>query len=262
MIRADPRQAPSSVRRTAAHSACHAARCCAGPSGKRRSATARSKKPRRGMAPARLITSAAIIGRSEPEPRLFAGSVRDGQRTAAMYTLVGTGKLNGIDPQAWLADVIVGISDMPVSRLTELLPWNCAAPEDAVKAACPRLTPDGCVRMPARPSTVPPRQGQVFRGDRAGRPYIWPRWGPRRASRQDPELFSAPQSRVSGEPGSAQVSSRSAKQSPRATRSASNGAGCQKSGSSAAHSSICANTHFRPSVSAQCIGPPRQRGKP
>ena len=66
---------------------------------------------------------------------LFAGSERGGQRAAVMYTLIGTAKLNGIDPQAWLADVIARISDMPVSRLPELLPWNWAAPEANVKAA-------------------------------------------------------------------------------------------------------------------------------
>ena len=55
---------------------------------------------------------------------LFAGSERGGQRAAAMYTLIGTAKLNDVDPQAWLADVIARISDMPVSRLHELLPWN------------------------------------------------------------------------------------------------------------------------------------------
>lgn len=66
---------------------------------------------------------------------LFAGSERGGQRAAVMYTLIGTAKLNGIDPQAWLADVIARISDMPVSRLPELLPWNWAAPEATVKAA-------------------------------------------------------------------------------------------------------------------------------
>lgn len=55
---------------------------------------------------------------------LFAGSERGGQRAAAIYTLIGTAKLNDIDPQAWLADVIARISDTPVSRLQELLPWN------------------------------------------------------------------------------------------------------------------------------------------
>jgi len=66
---------------------------------------------------------------------LFAGSERGGHRAAVMYTLIGTAKLNGIDPQAWLADVIARISDIPVSRLPELLPWNWAAPEASVKAA-------------------------------------------------------------------------------------------------------------------------------
>lgn len=64
---------------------------------------------------------------------LFAGSERGGQRAAAMYTLIGTAKLNDVDPQAWLADVIARISDMPVSRLPELLPWNWQKP--ATRAA-------------------------------------------------------------------------------------------------------------------------------
>ena len=56
---------------------------------------------------------------------LFAGSDRGGERAAAMYTLIGTAKLNGVDPQAWLADVLRRIADHPASRLHELLPWNC-----------------------------------------------------------------------------------------------------------------------------------------
>ena len=43
-----------------------------------------------------------------------------------MYTLIGTAKLNEIDPQAWLADVLARIADHPVHRLAELLPWNWA----------------------------------------------------------------------------------------------------------------------------------------
>ena len=66
---------------------------------------------------------------------LFAGSERGGQRAAAMYSLIGTAKLNDIDPQAWLADVIARISDMPVSRLPELLPWNWSTETPQVKAA-------------------------------------------------------------------------------------------------------------------------------
>lgn len=66
---------------------------------------------------------------------LFAGSERGGHRAAFMYSLIGTAKLNGIDPQAWLADVITRISDLPVSRLPELLPWNWKPARTQVKAA-------------------------------------------------------------------------------------------------------------------------------
>jgi transposase len=55
---------------------------------------------------------------------LFAGSDRGGERAAAMYTLIATAKLNNINPQAWLADVLDRIADHPASRLQELLPWN------------------------------------------------------------------------------------------------------------------------------------------
>jgi len=58
---------------------------------------------------------------------LFAGSDRGGQRAAVMYTLIVTAKLNDIDPQAWLADVLARIADTPKSRLAELLPWNWKA---------------------------------------------------------------------------------------------------------------------------------------
>jgi transposase len=47
---------------------------------------------------------------------LFAGSDRGGERAAAMYTLIGTAKLNDIDPQAWLADVLRRIADHPIIR--------------------------------------------------------------------------------------------------------------------------------------------------
>ena len=66
---------------------------------------------------------------------LFTGSERGGQRAAVIYSLIATAKLNGIDPQAWLADVIARISDMPVSRLHELLPWNWNTETPQVKAA-------------------------------------------------------------------------------------------------------------------------------
>lgn len=66
---------------------------------------------------------------------LFAGSERGGHRAALMYSLIGSAKMNGIDPQAWLADAIATISDMPVSKLPELLPWAWKPAEPKVKAA-------------------------------------------------------------------------------------------------------------------------------
>jgi len=54
----------------------------------------------------------------------FAGSDAGGDRAAAFYTLTTTAKLNGVDPEAWLADVIGRIADYPASRLDDFLPWN------------------------------------------------------------------------------------------------------------------------------------------
>jgi transposase len=55
---------------------------------------------------------------------LFAGSDRGGRRAAAMYSLIVTAKMNDVDPQAWLADVLARIAEHPISRVDELLPWN------------------------------------------------------------------------------------------------------------------------------------------
>jgi transposase len=64
---------------------------------------------------------------------LFAGSERGGHRTAFMYSMIGTAKLNSIDPQAWLADIIARISNLQVSKLPDLLPWNWKTAETQVK---------------------------------------------------------------------------------------------------------------------------------
>ena len=58
---------------------------------------------------------------------LFAGSPRGGDRAAFMYSLIVTAKMNDVDPQAWLADVLARLPDMPLSRLPELLPWHWKA---------------------------------------------------------------------------------------------------------------------------------------
>jgi transposase len=54
----------------------------------------------------------------------FAGSDEGGHRAAAIYTLIETAKLNDVDPQAWLADVLTHLQDYPARRIHELLPWN------------------------------------------------------------------------------------------------------------------------------------------
>ncbi|OYV58121.1 MAG: hypothetical protein B7Z71_11090, partial [Acidocella sp. 21-58-7] len=55
---------------------------------------------------------------------LFAGSDRGGRRAAMMYSLIVTAKMNNIDPQAWLADVLARIAEHPAHRIDELLPWK------------------------------------------------------------------------------------------------------------------------------------------
>ena len=65
---------------------------------------------------------------------LFCGSDRGGQRAAVMYALIGTAKLNNVDPQAWLADVLARIAGHPVTRLDDLLPWNWCKPKAALAA--------------------------------------------------------------------------------------------------------------------------------
>jgi transposase len=59
---------------------------------------------------------------------LFAGSDRGGERAALMLTLIHTAKLNDVDPQTWLADVLARIADHAALRLDELLPWNWRKP--------------------------------------------------------------------------------------------------------------------------------------
>ena len=54
----------------------------------------------------------------------FAGSDEGGRRAAAIYTLIETAKLNSIDPQAWLADVLARLPDYPAKRIADLMPWN------------------------------------------------------------------------------------------------------------------------------------------
>lgn len=66
---------------------------------------------------------------------LFAGSNAGGERAAAMYTLIGTAKRNGVDPEAYLRHVLDEIADHPIKRIEALLPWNATLPKAATTPA-------------------------------------------------------------------------------------------------------------------------------
>ena len=57
-------------------------------------------------------------------------SASGGRAAAIAYTLIETARLNGVDPQAWLADVLERIPDYKINRIEELLPWNCTPREE------------------------------------------------------------------------------------------------------------------------------------
>ena len=59
---------------------------------------------------------------------MFAESQRGGKAMAIAFTLIETAKLNGVDPQAWLTDVLSRIADHKINRLDELTPWRYAQP--------------------------------------------------------------------------------------------------------------------------------------
>ncbi|MGF6298510.1 hypothetical protein OKW43_008205 [Paraburkholderia sp. WC7.3g] len=65
---------------------------------------------------------------------MFVGSDSGGERAAAMYSLIGTCKLNEVNPRAYLEYVLTHIADHKVNRIDELLPWNVA---DKLKLAAP-----------------------------------------------------------------------------------------------------------------------------
>jgi transposase len=68
---------------------------------------------------------AVAIGRKN---YLFAGSDSGGERAAAMYSLIGSAKLNGLGPESYLRNVLLRIADHPVNQIAELLPWNVGLP--------------------------------------------------------------------------------------------------------------------------------------
>jgi transposase len=70
---------------------------------------------------------AVSIGRKN---YLFAGSDRGGERAATFYALIGTAKLNGLNPEAYLREVLQRVADHPINRIEELLPWNIGLPAE------------------------------------------------------------------------------------------------------------------------------------
>jgi hypothetical protein len=81
------------------------------------------RQPFPSKAEAGHIGSLLSHSRTYREPSQTA-SDRGGERAAAMYSLIVTAKMNDVDPQAWLADVLARIADHPAQKLDELLPWN------------------------------------------------------------------------------------------------------------------------------------------
>jgi transposase len=65
-----------------------------------------------------------LVASSKYPYYLFAGSDSGGERAATIYSLVGTAKLNGLDPEHYLREVLTRIADHTINRIEELLPWN------------------------------------------------------------------------------------------------------------------------------------------
>jgi len=78
---------------------------------------------------------------------LFAGSDAGGKRAAAIYSLIGSAKLHGIDPEAYLTSVMRRIADHPINRIEQLLPW--------------KLTPVRSAGLPARQTQSPSPENSV-----------------------------------------------------------------------------------------------------
>jgi transposase len=75
---------------------------------------------------------------------MFCGSDAGGERAAAIYSLLGSAKLNGHNLEAYVREVLTGIADLPITRINELLPWNLKATQTntlAGNSAAPKLPP-------------------------------------------------------------------------------------------------------------------------
>jgi transposase len=82
--------------------------------------------------PAERALRGVAVGRKN---YFFAGSDRGAERAAALYSLVESAKLNGLNPEAYLHNLLCRIADHPALRLKDLLPWNWTAPHAIAQAA-------------------------------------------------------------------------------------------------------------------------------
>jgi hypothetical protein len=82
--------------------------------------------------PAERALRCVALGRKN---YLFAGADSGGERAAAIYSLIGSAKLNGLDPELYLRTVLAKIADHPISRIAELLPWNLVDTPQSVSQA-------------------------------------------------------------------------------------------------------------------------------
>ena len=81
---------------------------------------------------AERVLRAVALGRKN---YLFCRSNAGGQAAAAIYSLIGTAKLNGIGPENYLQHVLEKIADLPITRIHDLLPWNFAAPQTDLESS-------------------------------------------------------------------------------------------------------------------------------
>jgi hypothetical protein len=83
---------------------------------------------------------------------LFAGSDCGGERAAAMYTLIGAAKLNGLDPELYLRTVLAQIAEHPITQIQDLLPWNMAA---SLQTHSSQAAKDTLIRCPPKNKWTP-----------------------------------------------------------------------------------------------------------
>jgi hypothetical protein len=89
--------------------------------------TVQSPIDRRSPKPGNKFRASTRLSASSRKNFLFAGADFGGERAAAMYTLLETAKLNGLNPEAYLRHALERIADHPINLIDELLPWNVAA---------------------------------------------------------------------------------------------------------------------------------------